>query len=105
MNEQLMSVSPSGESFALPVPEDYPGEFERLKQVVQEQRSLGREIVVVMGLGFVGAVMAGVVADAVDKETGKPNKFVIGMQRPSVRSFWKIQIGRASCRERVCQYV
>ena len=24
------------------------------------------------------------------KKTGKPNKFVIGMQRPSPRSFWKI---------------
>ncbi|OPY15560.1 MAG: UDP-N-acetyl-D-glucosamine 6-dehydrogenase [Syntrophus sp. PtaB.Bin001] len=92
MSEQLMSVSPSGESFALPVPEDYPGEFERLKQIVQEQHSMGREIVVVMGLGFVGAVMAGVVADAVDKGTGTPNKFVIGMQRPSVRSFWKIPL-------------
>ena len=51
---------------------------------------MGREIVVVMGLGFVGAVMAAVVADTVDKENGKPTKFVIGMQRPSTRSFWKI---------------
>ena len=86
--ERLLSVSPGGESFSLPLPEDYPGELERLQQVVNAQRDLGREIVVVMGLGFVGAVMAGVVADAVDKATGKPNKFVIGMQRPSVRSFW-----------------
>ncbi len=44
---------------------------------------------VVMGLGFVGAVMAAIVADTVDRKTGKPGKFVIGMQRPSVRSFWK----------------
>jgi nucleotide sugar dehydrogenase len=43
-----------------------------------------------MGLGFVGAVMAGVVADTVDRNTGKPKKFVIGMQRPSTRSYWKI---------------
>jgi len=45
-----------------------------------------------MGLGFVGAVMAGVVADSTDKKTGKPGKFVIGMQRPSPRSFWKIPL-------------
>jgi nucleotide sugar dehydrogenase len=45
-----------------------------------------------MGLGFVGAVMAGVVADSVDKTTGNPAKFVIGMQRPSTRSFWKIPL-------------
>jgi UDP-N-acetyl-D-glucosamine dehydrogenase len=36
--------------------------------------------------------MAAVVADSVDKETGEPNKFVIGMQRPSIRSFWKIPL-------------
>jgi len=40
-----------------------------------------------MGLGFVGAVMAAVVADST--ENGKALKFVIGMQRPSTRSFWK----------------
>ena len=27
-----------------------------------------------MGIGFVGAVMAGVVADSVDKQTGKPGQ-------------------------------
>jgi nucleotide sugar dehydrogenase len=43
-----------------------------------------------MGVGFVGAVMAGVVADSVDVKSGNPNKFVIGMQRPSTRSYWKI---------------
>jgi UDP-N-acetyl-D-glucosamine dehydrogenase len=48
--------------------------------------------VVVMGLGFVGAVMAGVVADSTDKKSGKPRKYVIGMQRPSTRSFWKIPL-------------
>jgi len=40
----------------------------------------------------VGAVMAAVVADSVDKKTGEPKKFVIGMQRPSTRSFWKIPL-------------
>src|SRR4030042_360554 len=44
-----------------------------------------------MGLGFVGAVMAAVVADAEDGK-GNPTKFVIGMQRPSTRSFWKIPL-------------
>jgi len=58
---------------------------------VAEQRKLGREIVVVVGVGFVGAVMAAVVADSTD-ESGQPKKFVIGMQRPSPRSFWKIPL-------------
>jgi nucleotide sugar dehydrogenase len=86
------SVSPGGESFPLPKPEDYNKEYARLRKLVAKQRKDGREIVVVMGVGFVGAVMAGVVADSTDKKTGKPNKFVIGMQRPSPRSFWKIPL-------------
>lgn len=86
------SISPDGEKFKLPDEEDYRKEYERLENLVEIQRKEGREIVVVMGLGFVGAVMAGVVADSVDKKTGQPNKFVIGMQRPSTRSFWKIPL-------------
>jgi nucleotide sugar dehydrogenase len=85
------SISPTGEKFPLPGAEDYLKEFEHLKEVVSSQRALGREIVLVMGLGFVGAVMAAVVADAQDKE-GNPTKFVIGMQRPSTRSYWKIPL-------------
>ncbi len=86
------SVSPDGEKFELPGDDDYAREYDRLKKLVEAQRELGREIVVVMGLGFVGAVMAAVVADTVDRKTGEPNKFVIGMQRPSARSFWKIYL-------------
>ena len=88
--ESLVSVCPSGEVFQLPQEKDYEKEFKRLQQIVKEQQAMGREIVVVMGVGFVGAVMAGVVADSVDAQSGEPNKFVIGMQRPSTRSFWKI---------------
>ncbi len=84
------SMSPDGKGFALPTQEEYVQEFERLKEIVGKKRDEGYEIVVVVGVGFVGAVMAGVVADSVDKQTGKPKKFVVGMQRPSVRSFWKI---------------
>lgn len=85
------SFSPTGEKFPLPTSEDYLKEFERLKKEVDHHRTLGREIVVVMGVGFVGAVMAAVVADAKDKK-GNPTKFVIGMQRPSPRSYWKIPL-------------
>ena len=84
------SISPDGEKFPLPTEGDYAEEYRRLEKIVGEQRKQGREIVVVVGVGFVGAVMAAVVADTVDKKTRKPTKFVIGMQRPSTRSFWKI---------------
>ena len=82
------SISPAGEKFALPKPEEYKAEYENLKKRIEDERKLGREIVVVMGVGFVGAVMAAIVADTVDKKTGKPSKFVVGMQRPCARSFW-----------------
>jgi len=83
------SISPKGERFQLPEQKDYWKEFERLKEAVNHQRALKREIVLVMGVGFVGAVMAAVVAD-VEDGNGNPTKFVIGMQRPSTRSYWKI---------------
>ncbi|MFX0195095.1 MAG: hypothetical protein ACFFCW_03145 [Candidatus Hodarchaeota archaeon] len=44
-----------------------------------------------MGFGFIGAVMIAVIADT-EGEKGKPAKFVIGMQRHSPRSYWKISL-------------
>jgi UDP-N-acetyl-D-glucosamine dehydrogenase len=85
-----VSICPNGQTFPLPLEKDYAQEFKRLQRIVQDERRKGREIVVVMGVGFVGAVMAGVVADSVERKSGIPGKFVIGMQRPSPRSFWKI---------------
>jgi len=86
------SISPEGERFPLPSPEDYQKEFSRLQAMVADERAKGREIVVVVGVGFVGAVMAGVIADSADRKTRQPGKFVIGMQRPSTRSYWKIPL-------------
>jgi len=88
MNSEI-SVSPDGKKYPLPRPEEYKKELDRIGKLVGKARMKSQEIVVVMGVGFVGAVMAAIVADTVDKNR-KPTKFVIGMQRPSVRSFWKI---------------
>ena len=86
------SDSPSGEKFPLPQKEEYAAEYARIESLVKQARSEGKEIVVVMGVGFVGAVMAAIIADTKDKKTGKPSKFVIGCQRPSTRSYWKIPL-------------
>jgi len=86
------SVSPDGEKFPLPTPEEFPKEFARLESLTEAERAKGREIVVVVGVGFVGAVMAAVVADSTDRKTGQTGKFVIGMQRASTRSYWKIPL-------------
>lgn len=88
-DEVRYSVNPSGEKFPIPQKSDYQQEYERLQVLVEKARVEGKEIVVVMGVGFVGAVMAAIVADTKDKN-GKNSKFVIGCQRPSARSFWKI---------------
>jgi UDP-N-acetyl-D-glucosamine dehydrogenase len=86
---EIISTAPTGEQFPLPTPQDEAGEILRIQALVADHRALHHEIVVVMGLGFVGSVMAGVIADSVRKGACK---FVIGMQRPSTRSFWKIPL-------------
>ena len=85
------SLSPAGEKFALPTSKDDGAELKRIGTLVAKARNEKKEIVVVMGLGFVGAVMAAIVADTRDAR-GKHSKFVIGCQRPSTRSYWKIPL-------------
>lgn len=85
------SVSPAGEEFAIPGQEEYAGELQRVEKLAAAARGEGKEVVVVMGVGFVGAVMAAIVANTRD-EADQHSKFVIGCQRPSVRSYWKIPL-------------
>lgn len=89
--QQDYSLSPSGERFSLPAKEDYVQEFNNIEKQTQLARDQGKEIVVVMGVGFVGAVMAAIIANSKDAQ-GNYNKFVIGCQRPSTRSYWKIPL-------------
>ncbi|MBD3179687.1 MAG: GDP-mannose dehydrogenase [Candidatus Latescibacteria bacterium] len=89
--KRAYSFSPEGEKFAIPRKKDYPAEYRRLKKLVEAARKEEREIVVVMGVGFVGAVMAAIIADSRDR-SGNRKKFVIGCQRPSTRSYWKIPL-------------
>ncbi len=86
------SISPTGEKFPIPQNNEYDMEFNRIRSLAESARGQGKEIVVVMGVGFVGAVMAAIIADTIDKNTGKSDKFVIGCQRPSTRSYWKIPL-------------
>ena len=80
-----VSTSPDGREFIIPDKDESDADFSRVKNLADDARKRGDEIVVVMGMGFVGIVMAAIVADS-------PNKFVIGCQRPSVRSYWKVPI-------------
>lgn len=86
-----VSIAPDGREYPLPTEEENAKEREILKKITEEQRAMGRKIVAVQGLGFVGCVMASVVADAED-ENGEPIYFVHGHQRPSKRSYWKVPV-------------
>lgn len=88
-SEITYSVSPTGEKFPIPSASEYDAEFRSLEKQVSKAKAEGKEIVVVMGVGFVGAVMAAIIADTKD-DKGNYSKFVIGCQRPSTRSYWKI---------------
>jgi len=86
------SVSPDGKRYPLPSQEEYAQEFKRVETLAEAARKQGKEVVVVMGVGFVGAVMAAIIADTNDRKTNKPSKFVIGCDLPSDRSYWKIMM-------------
>ena len=85
------SQSPLGESFSMPTEQQSAAEIARLRELAASHNKRGREVVAVVGLGFVGVVMAAVIADSTDAH-GMPRKFVIGLQRPSPRSYWKIPV-------------
>ena len=85
--EREIAVSPQGETFPIPIKDEYNAEYLRLEKLAKEAKAEGKEIVVVMGLGFVGVVMAAIVADTKDKNRNY-SKYVICYQRPSVRSYW-----------------
>ena len=64
INEEIRySVSPTGERYPIPMDQDHSKELKRIETLVGKARKEKKEIVVVMGLGFVGAVMAAIVAD------------------------------------------
>ena len=85
------SLAPDGTEYNLPKEEQSRIEKEEILKITAEQRALGRKIITVQGMGFVGCVMAIVIADAED-ENGKPLYYVHGHQRPSNRSFWKVPV-------------
>ena len=83
VKEERISISPEGKEFPLPSKEDYENEVTKVRELAKKAKDSGNQVVVVQGLGFVGAVMAAIVAQA-------EKKFVIGLQRASKRSYWKI---------------
>jgi UDP-N-acetyl-D-glucosamine dehydrogenase len=93
-DETSLSVAPDGAVFALPSETEARISFAEIARSAREQKANGRRIVVVQGLGFVGAAVAAVVASAADEE-GRPLYFVIGIDLPTRTSYWKVEKIRA----------
>ncbi|MET0636026.1 MAG: nucleotide sugar dehydrogenase [Chitinophagaceae bacterium] len=75
------SVSPvTGKEYIIP---DSPADQRGIEAFIEKNH--GKKVVVVQGLGFVGAVMSLVVANALTEEYA-----VIGIDLPSTSSYWKI---------------
>lgn len=83
-----LSVSPNGEKYRIPSIEETKQEINTLKKRCAEEREKGKKIAVVQGLGFVGAVMGAIIADAEKGDTSQ--YFVIGIDLPTEFSYWKI---------------
>jgi len=60
MNIQIdsISISPFAEKFSIPLDDENTEEIDELVEITNEQKRLGRKIVAIQGLGFVGSVMA-----------------------------------------------
>ena len=82
------SISPKKDKFEIPNETKSKEEISIIKKISSQEREKNKEIVVVQGLGFVGAVMAAVIADC--EIQGKSPYFVLGVDLPTEESYWKI---------------
>lgn len=83
------SQAPDGRSWPIPTSEELEASGRGLSQQAEQARAAGRRVVLVQGLGFVGAAVAAVLAAAEDDD-GLPRFFVIGLDLPRPDSYWKI---------------
>jgi nucleotide sugar dehydrogenase len=86
----LYSVSPDHEEFELPDQEATLNEIKEIRNISSHQRGLRKKIIAIQGLGFVGSVMAAIVADC--EIDGRQPYYVFGINKPTSRSFWKIPL-------------
>jgi nucleotide sugar dehydrogenase len=88
-NRTNQSIAPDGTVYSIPTERTQQTQFDELAQKAASQRELGRQIVVVQGLGFVGSAVAAVIAAARDG-AGEPLYFVIGVDLASPSGYWKV---------------
>lgn len=89
LNREKLSIAPDGTTYPIPDADALAQSWTKLAGRAAEQQNLGRKIVAVQGLGFVGAAVAAVVAGARDT-SGKPLYFVIGIDLATPDGYWKV---------------
>ncbi|HUU29526.1 MAG TPA: nucleotide sugar dehydrogenase [archaeon] len=87
--ENRLSVAPDGRVYEIPSEREVRTSFHELVERAENYNRQGRQVVVVQGLGFVGAAVVAAVADAVDSSQ-KPLYFVIGVDLPTPEHYWKV---------------
>jgi nucleotide sugar dehydrogenase len=83
------SVAPDGTVYPVPSPRELRASFEECAAAASAHREQGGHVVVVQGLGFVGAAVAATVAGAT-LDDGRPVHFVVGVDLPSPQGYWKV---------------
>ena len=87
-----VSRSETGQIFPIPATRSaYEQERLRLMAKIAVQKALRRNIVVNVGIGYIGTANIAAAANAKDAFGNLPY-FVIGYQRPSVHSSWKVNV-------------
>jgi nucleotide sugar dehydrogenase len=84
------SISPQNIKYEIPDDSNRHDEIIKLQRRCDNERRINKKIVVIQGLGFVGSMMAAVIADC-EINTKSPY-FVIGVDLPLSSSFWKIPL-------------
>jgi nucleotide sugar dehydrogenase len=83
------SRSPDGTAYHIPSEAQSRVAFREISAAANAHRERGGDVVVVQGLGFVGAAVAAAVASALD-EAGRPLHYVVGIDLLKPESYWKV---------------
>jgi UDP-N-acetyl-D-glucosamine dehydrogenase len=83
------SLAPDGTVYRIPSESRSRAAFREIASAAEAQRRRGGDVIVVQGLGFVGAAVAAAIASASD-EAGRPLHYVVAIDLPTRESYWKV---------------
>ena len=83
------SLAPDGTVYPIPTPGELRASFDECAADAAAHRAQGGHVIVIQGLGFVGAAVAATVAGAT-LDDGRPAHFVVGVDLPTPQGYWKV---------------